>query len=96
MSDAVNVLSKHFRHPAPTQQATEHLLADLADYWGETPADPGDVRMRTIFALLLHDLLDAIDEFGYAAVYFGVGCAAFPDAVPLDEDTPCPGPAPAP
>jgi hypothetical protein len=55
-----------------------------------------EMRMRHLFALLIHDLLDAIDEFGYEAVYFGVGCEVFPDAVPLDEDAPCRSPAPAP
>jgi len=62
----------------------------MADHQHPAPVDPGEIRMRTIFALLLHDLLDAIDEFGYEAVYFGVGCEVFPDAVPLAEETPCP------
>ena len=38
-------------------------------------------RMRAIFYCLIHDILDAIEEFGYEAVYFGVGCEVFPDAV---------------
>ena len=33
MREAVNVLSKHFGHPWPMQQAAERLFADLADYW---------------------------------------------------------------
>jgi hypothetical protein len=39
-----------------------------------------EARMRAIFASLIHDLLDAIDEFGYEAVFFGVGCEVSPDA----------------
>ena len=47
----------------------------------DSPLDPDtEVRMRAIFASLIHDLLDAIDEFGYEAVFFGVGCEVFPDA----------------
>ena len=30
---------------------------------------------------LLYEYLAAIEEFGYDAVYFGVGCVAFPEAV---------------
>lgn len=40
-----------------------------------------EARMKRIFGSLIHDLLDAIEEFGYEAVYFGVGCEVFPDAV---------------
>ena len=41
MREAVNVLSKHFWHPWPRQQAAERLFADLADYWSSTcGADP--------------------------------------------------------
>jgi hypothetical protein len=38
-------------------------------------------RQRRIFESLKYDLLEAIEEFGYEAVYFGVGCEVFPDAV---------------
>lgn len=44
---------------------------------GETP----EARRDRIFKSLVYDLHDAIDEFGYEAVYFGVGCEVFPDAV---------------
>jgi hypothetical protein len=44
-------------------------------------AESLEARQKRIFYSLKHDLLDAIDEFGYEAVYFGVGCEVFPDAV---------------
>lgn len=43
-------------------------------------ADDGDAKRRAVFTCLVQDLLDAIDEFGYEAVYFGVGCVVFPEA----------------
>ncbi len=56
-------------------------MATLNDSLSELPLDPEtEVKMRAIFASLIHDLLDAIDVFGYEAVYFGVGCEVFPDA----------------
>lgn len=38
-------------------------------------------HQERIFKGLICDLQMAIDEFGYEAVYFGVGCEVFPDAV---------------
>jgi hypothetical protein len=38
-------------------------------------------KMQRVFACLIHDMLDAIDEFGYEAVYFGVGCEVFPEVI---------------
>ena len=49
----------------------------LYNTYGETR----ETRQARIFKSLIYDLLDAIDEFGYEAVYFGVGCEVFPDAV---------------
>jgi len=43
--------------------------------------DAREARQARIFRSLIADLLDAIEEFGYEAVYFGVGCEVFPDAV---------------
>lgn len=40
-----------------------------------------EARQARIFKGLCYDLSLAIDEFGYEAVYFGVGCEVFPDAV---------------
>jgi hypothetical protein len=40
-----------------------------------------EARQARVFQSLIADLLDAIDEFGYEAVYFGVGCEVFPDAI---------------
>ena len=45
------------------------------------PEEPHDARMRRLFAIAIHAMLDLIEEFGYEAVYFGVGCEVFPDAV---------------
>jgi len=45
------------------------------------PESQQEKRQARIFHSLIQDLLDAIDEFGYEAVYFGVGCEVFPDAV---------------
>lgn len=36
-------------------------------------------RQERIFQGLIADMQMAIDEFGYEAVYFGVGCKVFPD-----------------
>lgn len=43
----------------------EHELAETKMYW--------------TFQCLIQDLQDAINEFGYDAVYFGVGCVIFPE-----------------
>lgn len=34
-----------------------------------------------VFAGLIEDLRWAIEVFGYEAVYYGIGCQVFPDAV---------------
>jgi len=56
---------------------TRKKQSALYNDYGETP----EARQRRIFESLKFDLLDAIEEFGYEAVYFGVGCEVFPDAV---------------
>jgi len=40
-----------------------------------------EARMQFVFSCIRHDILEAIEEFGYAPVYFGVACECFPDAV---------------
>jgi hypothetical protein len=45
-------------------------------------ADACAVRLRSIVALFIHDLLDAMEAWG-------------DEAALLEEGTPCPGPAPA-
>jgi hypothetical protein len=47
----------------------------------EDRCETTEARQARIFYSLKQDLLDAIEEFGYEAVYFGVGCEVFPDAV---------------
>lgn len=44
---------------------------------GETPAE----RQARLFKGVLYELSMLIGEFGYEAVYFGVGCEAFPETV---------------
>jgi len=55
--------------------------AMLALFMRDTKGQQAKDRQARIFHSLIYDLLDAIDEFGYEAVYFGVGCEVFPDAV---------------
>ena len=76
----------HDPHPRGAQGAAraKQVARWLEEYQrSETPQTPEDREgyMRQVFAGLIHDLLDAIEEFGYEAVYFGVGCEVFPDAV---------------
>jgi len=51
--------------------------------WVETgePSPASEADCARLCHGLRYDYLDAIDEFGYEAVYFGVGCVAFPEAV---------------
>jgi hypothetical protein len=41
--------------------------------------EAADAKMGWVFQCLIRDLEDAIDEFGYEVVYFGVGCVIFPE-----------------
>ena len=43
--------------------------------------ETSEQRQARLFKDVLYELSLLIDEFGYEAVYFGVGCEAFPDAV---------------
>ena len=45
------------------------------------PGEDKESLQKRIFHNLLYELELAKDAFGYEAVYFGVGCEAFPDAV---------------
>ena len=74
-----------------TKQGKDELRQWLAAYphrlevemapCGMRPGEATDARQERIFKGLLYDLSLAIDEFGYEAVYFGVGVHAFPEAV---------------
>jgi hypothetical protein len=48
---------------------------------GLLPEETSEQRQARLFKDVLVELSLLIDEFGYEAVYFGVGCEAFPDAV---------------
>ena len=48
---------------------------------GMLPEENAEQRQARLFKDVLCELSLLIDEFGYEAVYFGVGCEAFPDAV---------------
>lgn len=48
---------------------------------GLLPEETSEQRQARLFKDVLGELSLLIDEFGYEAVYFGVGCEAFPDAV---------------
>jgi hypothetical protein len=57
----------------------EWLLRPGARMPATTATD--EAQCRRLCKGLMYDYLSAIDEFGYEAVYFGVGCVAFPEAV---------------
>jgi hypothetical protein len=57
----------------------KHTL--LPEATGEAVSEAFEVRWTRIRKRLIYDLQAAIDEYGYEAVYFGVGCEVFPDAV---------------
>jgi hypothetical protein len=50
-------------------------------YRGLLHEETSEQRQARLFKDVLVELSLLIDEFGYEAVYFGVGCEAFPDAV---------------
>jgi hypothetical protein len=46
-----------------------------------SPDMPLEEMQARVFHELITDLEQAKEVFGYEAVYFGVGCEVFPDAV---------------
>jgi hypothetical protein len=48
--------------------------------------EPPEARQARLFKAAIYDLLLLMYEFGYEAVYFGVGCEVFPDAVASQGD----------
>jgi hypothetical protein len=68
-------MSEQSPHEARVERIIRAALRD-APY-----PESREARQARLFHSLKQDLLDAIDEFGYEAVYFGVGCEVFPDAV---------------
>jgi hypothetical protein len=65
----------------------ENLRAWLRTYGFVSPEEREVMRVR-LFKELISMLEEAIDLFGYEAVYFGVGCEVFPDAVDPGWDGP--------
>jgi hypothetical protein len=66
---------RHWLQSFPPRLEVEHTDDNMVK--GETQT----TRQDRIFKSLIYDLSLAIDEFGYEAVYFGVGCEVFPNAV---------------
>jgi hypothetical protein len=63
----------------------EDLRAWLRTY-GQMPPEPPS--QAQVFKELIYLLEEAIERYGYEAVYFGVGCEVFPDAVDPGWDGP--------
>jgi len=56
----------------------DELRAWLRDYGQMSPGQPSQEQ---VFKELIYLIEEAIERYGYEAVYFGVGCEVFPDAV---------------
>jgi hypothetical protein len=66
---------RHWLASYPQRQAITY--PESASTLNET----SEARQARLFKGALYDLALLIDEFGYEAVYFGVGIQAFPDAI---------------
>jgi hypothetical protein len=76
------------RREKTTDAQIKRWLASYPRVWGVEygsrgllPEETSEQRQARLFKDVLVELSLLIDEFGYEAVYFGVGCEAFPDAV---------------
>ena len=58
----------------------DELHAWLRTY-GHVSPEQREAMQARVFKELIVLIEEAIDLFGYEAVYFGVGCEVFPDAV---------------
>ena len=71
------------------EQELRDWLHSFPPRWPAIPASTAgaerEAYRKVLFQEVIYELERLKDLFGYEAVYFGIGCEVFPDAIPTEE-----------